>query len=41
MTDKIPTFEELKISPSMLKSVAECPLKFWQSYITKVYGGQH
>ena len=35
MTDKIPTFEELKISPSMLKSVAECPLKFWQSYITK------
>lgn len=32
---KIPTFEELKISPSMLKSVAECPLKFWQSYITK------
>ena len=35
MTDKIPTFEELKISPSMRKSVAECPLKFWQSYITK------
>ena len=37
MTDKIkiPTFEELMISPSMLKSVAECPLKFWQSYITK------
>ena len=35
MTDKIPTFEELHISPSMLKSVAECPLKFWQSYITR------
>ena len=35
MENKIPTFEELKISPSMLKSVAECPPKFWQSYITK------
>ena len=35
MENKIPTFEELKISPSMLKTVAQCPLKFWQSYITK------